>query len=117
MTQSSSGEGRGATAYLHREKGRTKDYRVALVPPAGARPDLRLDSPAVILHRGAHAADRARGYSRSRYRSHACAGRCRGATGRKGPGDRLSIDLVTRAHRLPVEGPGGGPARAWICRG
>ena len=30
------------------------------MPPAGARPDLRLDSPAVILHRGAHAAKKAR---------------------------------------------------------
>ena len=32
---------------------------------AGARCSVRLDSPAAVLNRGAHAADRARGRSRS----------------------------------------------------
>jgi len=51
---------------------------------AGARRGVRLDSPAAVLHRGAHAGDRARGRSHCQSLHHAA--RCRGAEAREGGG-------------------------------
>ena len=49
---------------VHQERALQIECGVLLVRRcAGARRGLQLDSPAVLLHRGAHAPDRARGRS------------------------------------------------------
>src|SRR4029434_5454218 len=77
----------------------------------GARRGVRPDSPAAILHRGTHAADRARGHSHSQ--RHSCAARRRGAAGGEDPPDRLSLSHECSGfrERLPPE-----VARAWLRR-
>jgi ABC-type uncharacterized transport system substrate-binding protein len=59
-----------------------------------------LDSPPAILHRGVHAADRARGHSQCQ--SHSCAAHCSSA-GRQGIPDRVLGAQSHSAHSKAVE--------------
>src|SRR2546422_1357740 len=79
----------------------------------GTLREVRLDSPATVLHRGAHAPDRARGTIR--IQPHSCAGRRGGAAGESAD-HRRSGSWVSQFGKILADFSGG-DARAGLRGG